>query len=110
MVLSECSGEEANASIKSPGRKGVHTMSTTHRPGLLMDLESIRATCSTYVLGPCCETSSGHMLWAGSDFMLWDMFRTHVVKRVVDSCFGLCAGPMLWNVFEAHVLEHVLGL
>ena len=42
MFRSECSGEEANASIKSPDPEGLHTMLTTHHPDLLIGLESIR--------------------------------------------------------------------
>ena len=50
MFRSECSGEEANASIKSPGPEGLHTMLTTHHPDLLIGLDTIRETYSSMKL------------------------------------------------------------
>ena len=44
MFSSECTEEEENASIKSPGPEGLHTMLTTHHPELLISLETIRET------------------------------------------------------------------
>ena len=44
MFRSECSGEEASASIKSPGPEDLHTMLTTHHPDLFVSLDIIRET------------------------------------------------------------------
>ena len=44
MFSAECTEEEENASIKSPGPEGLHTMLTTHHPELLISLETIRET------------------------------------------------------------------
>ena len=50
MFSSECTEEEENASIKSPGPEGLHTMLTTHHPELLISLETIRETYSSMPL------------------------------------------------------------
>ena len=40
MFSAECTEEEENASIKSPGPEGLHMMLTTHHPELLISLET----------------------------------------------------------------------
>ena len=47
MFSSECTGEEENASIKSPGPEGLYTMLTTHHPELLISLERIQEYTAT---------------------------------------------------------------
>ena len=54
MFRSECSAEEANPSIKSPGPEGLHTMLTTHHPDLLIGLDTIRETYSSMQLPSDC--------------------------------------------------------
>ena len=44
------------------------------------------------VLGPCCGTCSGPMLW--------DVFGAHVVGCVRGTCCGTCLGPMLWKILD----------
>ena len=79
----------------------------------------------TYVVGrvrgPCWGTSSGPMLLRAhvvgpvrdrlcgscSRSMMWSVFGTHGVRRVLGPCRGMCSRSMLGDAFGPHIMSRV---